>query len=97
MEFSRQEYWSALPFCSPGEFPNPGIKLGCPALQAEIFTISVTRGAILFIQNSNFGGKQAVTKSLRGSVRNTGTHAAAEQGVAVSEEGRESAELGNRS
>ena len=73
MELSRQEYWSALPFCSPGEFPNPGIELGCPALQAEIFTISVTRGAILFIQNSNFGGKQAMTKSLRGSVRNIGT------------------------
>ena len=26
MEFSRQEYWSALPFPSPGDLPNPGIK-----------------------------------------------------------------------
>ena len=26
MEFSRQEYWSGLPFPSPGEPPNPGIK-----------------------------------------------------------------------
>ena len=26
MEFSRQEYWSGLPFHSPGDLPNPGIK-----------------------------------------------------------------------
>ena len=26
MGFSRQEYWSGLPFPSPGDFPNPGIK-----------------------------------------------------------------------
>ena len=35
MEFSRQEYWSGLPFPSPGDLPNPGIKLGFPALQAD--------------------------------------------------------------
>ena len=28
MEFSRQEYWSGLPFPSPGELPHPGIKPG---------------------------------------------------------------------
>ena len=33
MEFSRQEYWSGLPFPSPGDLPNPGIKHGSPALQ----------------------------------------------------------------
>ena len=27
MEFSRQEYWSGLPFPSPGDPPDPGIKL----------------------------------------------------------------------
>ena len=32
MEFSRQEYWSGLPFPSPGDFPNPGIEPGFPAL-----------------------------------------------------------------
>ena len=37
--FSRQEYWSGLPFSSPGGFPNPGIKLGSPALQAD-FSLS---------------------------------------------------------
>ena len=35
MEFSRQEYWSGLPFSSPGDIPNPGIKPRFPALQAD--------------------------------------------------------------
>ena len=33
--FSRQEYWSGLPFPSPGDLPNPGIKPGSPSLQAD--------------------------------------------------------------
>ena len=35
MEFSRQEYWSGLPFPSPGHLPDPGIKPGSPTLQAD--------------------------------------------------------------
>ena len=35
MGFSRQECWSGLPFPSPGDLPNPGIKPGSPALQAD--------------------------------------------------------------
>ena len=35
MGFSRQEYWSGLPFSSPGDPPNPGIKPGSLALQAD--------------------------------------------------------------
>ena len=35
MEFSRQEYWSGLPFHSLGDFPDPGIKLRSPTLQVE--------------------------------------------------------------
>ena len=35
MEFSRQEYWSELPFPSPGDLPNLGVKSGSPALQAD--------------------------------------------------------------
>ena len=35
VEFSRQEYWSGLPFPSPGYLPNPGIEPGFPALQAD--------------------------------------------------------------
>ena len=40
MEFSRQEYWSGLPFPSPGDLPDPGIKPGSPSLQADrCFTV----------------------------------------------------------
>ena len=35
MGFSRQEYWSGLPFPPPGDLPNPGIKPESPALQAD--------------------------------------------------------------
>ena len=35
MGFSRQEYWSGLPFPSPGDLPNPEIEPGSPALQAD--------------------------------------------------------------
>ena len=40
MEFSRQEYWSGLPFPPPGDLPNPGIKLvslASPALAGRFF------------------------------------------------------------
>ena len=33
--FSRHEYWSGLPFPSPGDLPNPGIKPWSPELQAD--------------------------------------------------------------
>ena len=35
MEFSRQEYWSGLPFPSPGDLPDSGIEPGSPALQED--------------------------------------------------------------
>ena len=35
MGFSWQENWDGFPFLSPGDLPNPGIKLGSPALQAD--------------------------------------------------------------
>ena len=35
MGFAKQEYWSGLLFPSPGDLPNPRIKLGSPVLQAD--------------------------------------------------------------
>ena len=35
MEFSRQEYWSGVPFPSPRDLLDPGIKLGSPAMQTD--------------------------------------------------------------
>ena len=37
MGFPRQEYWSGLPFPSPGDLPNPGIKPVSTVLQADFF------------------------------------------------------------
>ena len=38
MGFSRQEYWSRLPFPSPGDLPDPGIEPRSPALQGDALT-----------------------------------------------------------
>ena len=38
MGFPRQEYWSGLPFSSPGDFPNPGIEPASPKLAGGFFT-----------------------------------------------------------
>ena len=35
MGFSRQQYWSGLPFPSPGNLPDPGMEPGSPALQVD--------------------------------------------------------------
>ena len=37
-EFSKQEFWSGLPFPNPGDFPNSGIELIAPALKSGFFT-----------------------------------------------------------
>ena len=57
MEFSRQEYWSQLPFPSPGDLPNPGIEPRSPVPQADAlpseppgkppYTPVYTRGSML--------------------------------------------------
>ena len=41
--FSRQEYWSGLPFPSPEDIPDPGIELRSPALQADSLLLSHRR------------------------------------------------------
>ena len=38
MEFFNQEYWSGLPFPTPGDLPDPGIKPGSPALAGGFLT-----------------------------------------------------------
>ena len=52
MGFSRQEYQSALPFPSPGDLPDPGIKHRSPTLQADFLPSEppgkmMTMGSIL--------------------------------------------------
>ena len=40
MGFPRQEYWSGLPSASPGDLPDPGIKLRSPALEVDSLSVS---------------------------------------------------------
>ena len=47
MGFPRQEYWSGLPFPSPGVLPNPGVKLASPALAGRLFTTVPTRASLI--------------------------------------------------
>ena len=53
-EFSRQEYWSGMPFPSPRYLPEPGIKPGCPALQANAL-LSEPPGKTVLSQDPNLG------------------------------------------
>ena len=54
MGFSRQEYWSGLPFPSPGDLPNPGIEPGSPALQADALPSELPRKKLSHISNNSF-------------------------------------------
>ena len=46
MGFSKQEYWSGLPFPSPGDLPDPEIKLVSPALEGMFFTTKSEAAAL---------------------------------------------------
>ena len=48
MGFSRQEYWSGLPFPSPRDLPDPGVDPGSPELQADS-TVWTTRESVFHI------------------------------------------------
>ena len=48
MGFSRQEYWSGLPFLLPGDLPHPGIKPTSPASAGGFFTTEPLGEAPLF-------------------------------------------------
>ena len=62
MGFSRQEYWSGLPYPPPGDLPNPGKELKSlksPALASGFFTISVLLGKyaqfpVVYVNNMYF-------------------------------------------
>ena len=59
MGFSRQEYWSGLPFPSPGDLPNTGIEPGSPEMQADSLP-SKPLGEVL---NFFFGAHPAVRQT----------------------------------
>ena len=64
MGFSRQEYWSGLPFPSPGNLPNPGIEPRSPALEADA-------GLMGWRSNVRWGGKTVGQPSVPPCVQST--------------------------
>ena len=54
MGFSRQEYWSGLPFPSPGDLPDPGIEPRSPAFQADALTSELWEYWAALIQPLSF-------------------------------------------
>ena len=51
MGFSRQEYWSGLPFPSPGDLSDPGFEPGSPALEADALTSEPPGNTIYLLNN----------------------------------------------
>ena len=76
LEFSKQEYWSALSFPSPGDLPDPGIKPRSPALKAD-YLLSEAPGKPWFyfgiLQTSSLGASQValVVKELPANAGDT--------------------------
>ena len=52
MGFPRQEYWSGLPFPSPGDLPSPGLEPGSSALQADSLPCPLPSSIIMYIQHN---------------------------------------------
>ena len=65
--FLREGYWSGLPFPSPGDLPNPGIKLTSPALAGGFLTTEPPGKShsvfITFLVNGTLGRKQSESKA----------------------------------
>ena len=58
MEFSRQEYWSGLPFPSPGDLPDPGMEPRSPTLKEDYLPSEPTGKAICLKINTDLKIKQ---------------------------------------
>ena len=75
MKFFSQEYWNGLPFPSPGDLPNPGMKPGFPALQADSSPSEPpgrpVKLSILILIFSSSGLSQAIVLSRRKHNPNT--------------------------
>ena len=61
MGFSRQEYWSGLPFPSPGDFSNPGIEPVSPVLQADALFSHINTLLKLNIQETKIMASGPIT------------------------------------
>ena len=62
MGFSRQEYWSGLPFPSPGDLPNRGIEPESPALQTDTLPSEPFSLRELKVEEEHINTKEVVCK-----------------------------------
>ena len=53
MGFSRQEYWSGWQCPPPGDFPDPGIEPGSPAMQADSVPLSTRKALVIHFKFSS--------------------------------------------
>ena len=77
MGFSRQEYWSGLPFPSPGDLPHPGIEPGSPALQADCLLSEPQQDGlhhITWFLQSLWPGRSLLSLSMHKSYKSYRTH-----------------------
>ena len=73
MGFFSQEYWSGLPFPSPGDLPDSGIEPRAPALQADSLPSQGSPGAVPVVKNVPArAGETRYTGSIPGSGRPPG-------------------------
>ena len=70
MEFSKQEYWSGMPFCFPGDLPDPGIELWFPTLQAVSCVVGrfLTNWAIREALGTVLSAENSAIKSVSGTL-----------------------------
>ena len=54
MGFPRQEYWRGLPFLSPGDLPDPGIRPRSPALRADSLPLEPPGKPVTRVRKANF-------------------------------------------
>ena len=60
VEFSRQEYWSGLPFPSPGDLPYSGNPTWVSCMTGRLFTIWATREAHIHLISGEFHGERSL-------------------------------------
>ena len=76
MEFPRQEYWSGLPFPTPGDLPVPGIQLESAALAGRFFTTEPPGNPNIH----SIGGQRVEEKQMQSINQKRKVHSALDSG-----------------
>ena len=81
MGFSRQEYWRGLPFPSPGDLPDPGIKPGSSCIVGRFFTVWATREAL---QSTSWRANSSLKKCANKILSRTSNYQAVQSDLGLS-------------